>query len=101
MIDDLITKDTLEPYRMFTSRAEHRLILRTSNTCERLLSTSREFGLHEKRHLEYLASIIDSKNKTLKSLSASIKPGELKTTPPLSQPTPASSVLKESGGFYL
>ena len=94
MIDDLITKDTLEPYRMFTSRAEHRLILRTSNTCERLLSTSKKFGLHEKRHLEYLSSIIDSKNKTLKSLSASIKPGELKTTPPLNQPTPASSVLK-------
>ena len=94
MIDDLITKDTLEPYRMFTSRAEHRLILRTSNTCERLLSISKKFGLHKKRHLEYLASIIDSKNKTLKSLSASIKPDELNTTPPLSQPTPASSVLK-------
>ena len=94
MIDDLITKDTLEPYRMFTSRAEHRLILRTSNTCERLLSVSKKFGLHKKRHLEYLASIIDSKNKTLKSLSASIKPDELNTTPPLSQPTPASSVLK-------
>ena len=94
MIDDLITKDTLEPYRMFTSRAEHRLILRTSNTCERLLSISKKFGLHGKRHLEYLASIIDSKNKTLKSLSVSIKPDELNTTPPLSQPTPASSVLK-------
>ncbi len=94
MIDDLITKDTLEPYRMFTSRAEHRLILRVSNTYERLLPVAKKFGLHEPKHLKYLNSIVEGKKKTLKSLSSSIKPNELSTKPPLNQPTPAFSVLK-------
>ena len=94
LIDDLITKGTEEPYRMFTSRAEYRMLLRQDNADQRLTEVSHSLGLASDERL----TACDQKYKQSEGLisflkSQSILPAEI--NPILS--SKESALIKQSG----
>lgn len=100
LIDDLITKGTDEPYRMFTSRAEYRILLRQDNADLRLTPVSHKLGLASEVRMAILERKYSTINTGIKILKeTSLTPAQINPflitneTPEVSQKTKISNIL--------
>ena len=108
LVDDLVTKETTEPYRMMTSRSEYRLLLRQDNADLRLTEMGYQAGLADEQRYRAMVQKAEQTQKQLNKLRAAVLPPvdalakllQSRGEAPLQTGIPAHELLKRPGMRY-